>query len=193
MNHREPPQVPQGMRRAGQLRVLLLAVAGPGIDSFAAHADTLLAHPCTEASGQPGGYLPSLGAPPLRFAPVVVPASPATQITPPVPSNSTTPVKAPVGDSTRTANPPASPASPSRPSIEAAASTSPAEKPAPLSILPDDAPSTPKVAPEDFLPFFQIPGSRQNPDVTIVAPIPPQPPSAPPQQPSSATYLQTEK
>lgn len=63
----------------------------------------------------------------------------------------------------------------------------------PPAILPDDLRST--VRPEDFLPYFQIPGSAQNPgDVTLLVPALPKNAPAPATIPaSSATYTQTPK
>ncbi|WP_415908155.1 hypothetical protein [Oleiharenicola sp. Vm1] len=59
----------------------------------------------------------------------------------------------------------------------------------PATILPDD--TRPKVRAEDFLPFFQFPGSAPaNGDVTVVAPVPNAAPGAAPLPASSATYRQ---
>jgi hypothetical protein len=59
----------------------------------------------------------------------------------------------------------------------------------PPPILPDD--TRPKVRAEDFLPFFQFPGSASaNGDVTVVAPVPSSAPTAAPLPASSATYRQ---
>jgi hypothetical protein len=82
------------------------------------------------------------------------------------------------------------PATPSAPSSAPAAGAASPEKRAPLSILPDEM--RPQVRPEDFLPFFQIPGAHGNPDVTVAVPVQAQP-AQPPPQTSSATYLQTDK
>jgi hypothetical protein len=57
--------------------------------------------------------------------------------------------------------------------------------PTPSPILPDDV--RPKVRPEDFLPFFQFPGSRPNPEDVSSVPTAPAPGMQPP---SSATYKQ---
>jgi hypothetical protein len=61
------------------------------------------------------------------------------------------------------------------------------EKPGspPPAILPDD--TRPKVRAEDFLPFFQFPGSGSNPNDVTVVPAPAEPGKLPP---SSATYRQ---
>jgi len=57
--------------------------------------------------------------------------------------------------------------------------------PPPPAILPDD--TRPKVRAEDFLPFFQFPGSGANPSDVTVAPAPTEPGKLPP---STATYRQ---
>ncbi len=62
------------------------------------------------------------------------------------------------------------------------------EKSTPLSILPDE--TRPQVRPEDFLPYFQAPGSGQHPNVDVVMPVPWGTPVNPPPIPSSATYIQ---
>jgi len=77
-----------------------------------------------------------------------------------------------------TAPAPASSASPGQ-------KTAPDTGPAPSPILPDDV--RPRVRPEDFLPYFQFPGSRPNPEDVSSVPTAPAPGMQPP---SSATYKQ---
>ena len=60
-----------------------------------------------------------------------------------------------------------------------AADTPPESTHGPLPILPDDLRQPTR--PEDFLPYFQLPGPGVNPGVPAPAPLPP----------SSATYTQT--
>lgn len=56
-------------------------------------------------------------------------------------------------------------------------------------ILPDDA--RPTVRPEDFLPYFQYPGSgSKSGGVIIINPVPATPPAPGTLPPSSATYIQ---
>jgi hypothetical protein len=72
--------------------------------------------------------------------------------------------------------------------------TPPPAKPAgPRSILPDD--TRPSVKPEDFLPFFQIPGTAKAPgEASLIIPASALvAPTASPIPPSSATYTQTPK
>jgi hypothetical protein len=68
--------------------------------------------------------------------------------------------------------------------------TAPTKAP-PSSILPDDA--RPSIRPEDFLPYFQIPGSGKPGDVNLLVPasILQGAPAAAPIAPSSATYTQS--
>ena len=59
-------------------------------------------------------------------------------------------------------------------------------------ILPDEIRAT--VRPEDFLPYFQIPGSaRRADDVTLLVPVPRVPNAQGSLPSSSATYTQTPK
>jgi hypothetical protein len=58
--------------------------------------------------------------------------------------------------------------------------------------LPDD--TRPTIRPEDFLPYFQIPGSARHPaDVTLLVPVPSAAPAPASLTPSSATYTQSPK
>jgi hypothetical protein len=59
-------------------------------------------------------------------------------------------------------------------------------------MIPDDA--RPTIRAEDFLPYFQIPGSAQQPsDVTLLVPAARSAPAPAAIPPSSATYTQTPK
>lgn len=100
----------------------------------------------------------------------------------PAANDVTLPAKAPVEAEPAPAAPSAAPSPVSAvPSDKEAA-----EKPAasPPAILPDD--TKPKVRAEDFLPFFQFPGTASTNDVPV-APAPAEPGKLPP---SSATYRQ---
>lgn len=197
MNHREPPLSPAAThgRKLGLLPALLLALA-----TTASHAQTriysiALVLPQPEATP----YLRVTGAPPLRFQNAEAPLHPA----PPAPAPAATPAPA--------ANPPDSPAATSvetkpepvattdepgpapdvtQPAAVPDTTAAPAKTPAP--ILPDEA--RPTIRPEDFLPYFQVPGSARTPaDVTLLVPAPKAPPAPAPLPPSSATYTQTPK
>ena len=186
MNHREPPQVPQGMRRAGQFLALLLLAAIQGSLPASAHGG-VQATPAKPTGSviASGGYLPAHGAPPLRFSEIVVPSEPAPALAATDPSN---PVSS-VGLHSLAPNQPAS----GDVSVRAPQSTGETvivatpEHPAPLSILPDE--TRPQVRPEDIMPFFQVPRSGQNPAV-IITPGAWAEPNNPPPIPSSATYIQ---
>jgi len=126
-------------------------------------------------------YLTAVGAPPLRFeepVPFPSPAAPgasgsAREPAPPKPPSSRPAPAAPAG--------PAAPGQKTLP--EPANSTRAAGQPASPdsaepSIIPDDM--RPRVRPEEFLPFFQLPGSS-----APSAPTPNPPATLPP---STATY-----
>jgi hypothetical protein len=182
MNHRESPQVPKGMRRAVHSLALLLSAATSG--TMLAHVRQCPAHSQNRerCASVPGGYLPVLGAPPLRFAEVLPPHGPASQTAVATPSkpapnaHATVPANAGAALATQSL---AHPVSPEETKDESHA----AEKTEPLAILSDE--STPTVRPEDFLPFFLPPTS------TPVAPAPREAPAPATLEPSSATYTQT--
>jgi hypothetical protein len=189
MNHREPPQVPQGMRRDGHFLTLLLIAAATGTAPLLAHAGLELYIVQTGSVTPPSGYLPLHGAPPLRFATLIVPATPAAALSASEPSKAAMSATTPAGTASHTSDVMLPHTLAAHPADTTPAASSP-DKPAPLSILPDEM--RPQVRPEDFLPFFQIPGTHGNPDVTVVVPIQGQP-AQPAPQTSSATYLQTDK
>jgi len=125
-------------------------------------------------------YLTVVGAPPLRFEEPVQFPSPA----PPAPA----PVAARDSAAPRPSEPaPKGPAQPPAaaqntlpaPANSARSAGQPASPDsAEPSIIPDEL--RPRVKPEEFLPFFQLPGSR--------APSAPAPDAPPPLPPSTATY-----
>lgn len=188
MNHREPPQLSVGMRRALHCLSLLLV---PALTLDQGHAGTRFRSTIRTGS-EPTPYLPVLGSPMLRFedaqpppdlvtrpaaaAPPVAALSPAESSI--AVANSDAARATAVGpDDANTAKPTAAPPPP------------PASK-APPAILPDAI--HPIARPEDFLPYFQIPGSaRQAGDVNILTPVPSSAPGPAPILPSSATYTQT--
>ncbi len=205
MNYREPPHLPAGVRRALHCLSLLLlpALAPEGVRA--------LPH-----SGTPGGrldlrnanvtpYLPNLGAPPLRIQDA---SPPPDLVTRPAAAAPPTPALTPTETSVALENAaaarstavtteeriePAPP--PEQPEAPAAQAPVPAPAPekTPPPILPDNA--RPTVRPEDFLPYFQIPGSsHRSPDVTLLVPAAPTAPApAATLPPSSATYTQSPK
>lgn len=151
----------------------------------------------TKARSTP--YLPFVGAPELRFQeaappPDLVSRPPAAA--PPQPALTSTENSVAV-DNAEAARSVTTPTVPEEPSIDAtapeAAESSPhaGDKSVPP-ILPDE--TRPQVRPEDFLPYFQIPGSaRHSGDVTLLVPAPFSAPTGAPLPPSSANYTQTPK
>lgn len=197
MNHREPPHLTAGTRRALHCLSLFLL---PALVPDGAHA---LPRSHTPAAGSdrrtdPQPYLPAMGAPLLRFQPA---APPPDLVTRPAAAAPPMPALTPTESSVAQANAAAARSttiteattlSPSRTPV--AETTSPKPVPpttkAPTPILPDS--TRPSVRPEDFLPYFQIPGSAQTPsDLTLLVPAPKTPPAPAPLPPSSATYRQT--
>ena len=197
MNHRETPSLPTGVCRALHCLSLLLL---PNIAPLAAPASPRHRHDFGHgADGQeypPMPYLAFVGGIPLRvqkiakvggFSPKPV-ASGA--LIPSLDNNESAIAlaNAAAAQSAKlvVANPPSGPAP--KPN---SSGKRPAAKNQPTSILPDD--TRPTVSPEDFLPYFQLPGSRrQNGEVNVIVPLGAltAPPSAP-LPPSTATYRQT--
>ncbi|MEO6875492.1 MAG: hypothetical protein ABI222_11800 [Opitutaceae bacterium] len=187
MNHRELPQVPQGMRRAGLCLALLLSAAVPSsLLGGLLSPSAFLPNPQLAAM-RTNGYLPAHGAPPLRFAEpatmpelTVHPTAAASKL-PALNSGDPSMASTPGASATSSSLTPSAAAT--RPT-EATSEMMPSGKSVPLSILPDDL--RPQVRPEDFLPFFQIPATQPG-DVTLT----PHGALAPAPQPaSSATYHQ---
>jgi hypothetical protein len=164
--------------------------------------DALPRAPGAESAGaKPPPYLPVLGVLPLRFQEPTPPPDLVTRppaAAPPQPALSSTENSvaadnaAALARSTPVVPPPAPEVAPAP-----VANKTPAETPAPPAktppaILPDEA--HPAVRPEDFLPYFQIPGSAKQPgDVTLLVPAAPAAPAPATIPPSSATYTQTPK
>lgn len=164
------------MRRALHcLALLLLPAMSPG------GAQALTRPRSSGNDPGPGAglpYLPALGAVPLRFQEAAPPPDLSTRpaaAAPPTPALS--PTETTVALANAAAARPATVTAPATrdPAQPAPVSTSTAADPAttnakpPPAILPDDA--RPQVKPEDFLPYFQIPGSLKGPgDVTVIAP-----------------------
>ena len=196
MNHRETPHRPAGTGKALRcLCFLLLPASAPlGAQALPRSLSSVAA---TSDRADQTPYLLVTGAPPLRFqetppppVPVVRLAAVPSPVTPasadiPAPINPSS-EPSPTTTSPVAAIEPVSPAHPTPDSPQA-----PAKTPAP--ILPDNA--RPAIRPEDFLPYFQLPGSgRHSADVILVVPVQPStPPSPGTLPPSSATYTQTPK
>ncbi len=195
MNHATP--LSPAANAAGKLGLLLglLLASVP----TASHGQTRsLAITFVTAQPETVPYLQVTGAPPLRFQSAPIPLHPAPMPpappTPPAetakdepaasqpadPSAEPAPVLEPAASAVGT---PAAPAG-SKPDAESSATRTPP------AILPDEA--RPTIRPEDFLPYFQVPGSPRTPaEVNVIVPAPKAPPAPGQLPPSSATYQQT--
>lgn len=202
MNYRVPPHRPVDLRRALQRLSLLL------LPAFAPHAMYAVTHSnLTSRASQAVGpveappYLPALGPPPLRFQEEAPP--PPDLVTRPAAGAPPVPALSPTESSVALANAAAAGRSLSAiargqdeapvTELEPVQDPKAAKKPAPAPILRDEFHN--EVRPEDFLPFFQVPGTpRPSDDAPPAAPEPPRPAAAPtpaPLPPSTATYTQS--
>lgn len=195
MNHREPPLSPAAIA-AGKLVLLLgLLLASVPTESHAQPRKVAITLVTLQSETLP--YLPVTGAPSLRFQAAALPLHPAPAAPAPVapPSAATgedfTPATGldPTPDPLALPDaPPAATGVPANSGSAPASAAEPAKTPAP--ILPDD--SRPTIRPEDFLPYFQIPGSARTPaEVNVIVPAPKAPPAPGQLPPSSATYTQS--
>ncbi len=194
--------MPARVRRA--LRCLSLVLL-PALAPEGVHALPRPRAPRTHSHWQPAEpipYLRATGAPPLRFQEAAPPPDLASRppgAAPPVPALTLTESTVALENAAAVAalSPPGTaPAAASEPAAVSDGATRPASASPPAKspppILPDDV--RPTVRPEDFLPFFQIPGSSRRPaDVTVIAPtnVASPAPTAPAIPPSSATYTQS--
>jgi hypothetical protein len=195
MNHRETPHHRIGAAWAVRCLSLLLLPALVQ-RNLSAPPPTLPSRDYASdgPAGEPVPYLPLIGAPSLRFQalpppPDLVMKPPAAA--PPVPAASPTEVA--VAQNNSSAVQPASLAARVQDEAPITAvkpkEASPRVKPPP-SILPDD--TRLQIRPEDFLPFFQIPGGAKSPgEVNVAVPAPPAAPAPGTLPPSTATYTQT--
>ena len=199
MNHREPPHLPVGTKRILRcLSLLLLPALAP---------EAAPAWPRQRSAPRPGDsgsgseslpYLTVMGAPPLRFQKALPPpdfSGRPTAAAPPVPPLSPTESTVALANMAAARFVSASArADDVAPVTELPSETKTAPAPvkaAPPAILTDD--TRPAVKPEDFLPFFQIPGAapRAGEPTVIVPATLPVAPTAAPLPPSSATYTQS--
>jgi hypothetical protein len=196
MNHREPPHLSAAKRRAGLWLTLALLPAMAPTGVHAMPRSLTLAIVSRTAESTP--YLSATGAPPLRFRETAVPVDPtprptdvainAPAATSSIATNVSPAGNGPVAVASATSTPESTSVSEAASVREASAT--PHKTPAP--ILPDD--SRPTIRPEDFIPYFQIPGSARHPaDVTLLVPVPKAPPTPATLPTSSATYTQSPK
>lgn len=199
MNHRETPSLSTGVSRGlRSLPLLLLPV-------LASESAPALPHHRASGLGVAGQgsdslpYLAFVGAPPLRFQKAVLPPEVLTRPAagaPPIPPLTPTEVSVAEANAAAARSATAGPLSPEQTAAAAKADGKPAPapaKPVPKAILPDD--TRPAVRPEDFLPYFQIPGAGKSAnEVNVIMPAgAPSAPTAAPLPPSSATYTQSPK
>jgi hypothetical protein len=190
MNHREPPHLPAGVRKALHCLSLILVPALAHDSAYALPRSRPAPRSGASQHGaEPTPYLPVIGAPPLRFQALPLPPEPVVR---PMTNLSSTPARATAESSVALANAAAAnsttsssgePNETSPPAAQSAAPASSGKTPAP--ILPDD--SRPPVRPEDFLPFYR---STRQEDVTVLVPGAIATPAPTPIPPSSATYIQ---
>lgn len=182
------------------LRLLLACLLPVGANSGPAVAP----EPVRSARSRP--YLTTLGAPQLRFAQAVPPpdltvhrvAAPPLPPTEEIGQANTAAAATAIGaieamPTTTDAGAGTGAPPPELGTVPESADPPPATpaaaKPPPISILPDD--TRQKVRAEDFLPFFQFPGSGGGrSELNVIVPVPPTPPAPGTQPPSSATYRQ---
>ena len=190
MNHREPTHPLSRLRKAFHcLSLLLLPTLAPAGLLASTRPRDLPGQPVEQQGSEPLPYLAAVGAPALRF----LPAAPAPDLVtrppaagPPLPGlPRTEPAAAP-------ASPGAAPPAPAHEPADSHA-VEPGAEPArgkPLPILHDEL--RPQVRPEDFLPYFQVPGSATQSGAVIPGAYTPRgAPEPAPLPPSSATYTQT--
>jgi len=195
MNHREPPHLPVENRKTFHYVALLLLPTLAPIIALASGRVRSNGHQSARLD-ESVPYLQSVGAPPIRFRERTPPPA---QIPPPallgmaVRLDGDSLVGATDRPDVIVARPTAPPDDPSE--MAETAPTKPIvpavkPPPPPPSIIPDD--TRPTVRPEDFLPFFQLPGSASAPGgVGVFVPVPAAASEAVRLPPSTANYRQT--
>ena len=189
MNYSEPPHPSTGARRALHGLILLLLATLVLNDARGLPSLRLLVQKETVPAQHANlPYLSAVGAAPLRFAPPPAVPEPVASAAP----ISATPAPATGASEEITAVEPLA-----TPNLDA--DTLPEGKQAPKEVLAKDPPRIllddvrPAVRPEEFLPYFQIPGRKQPGELTVIVPVPPSAPAPSTLPPSSATYTQTPK
>ena len=191
MNHRQTPRATVAMYRAFHGLILLALPAMVSARTYNGHHHRHGSLACP-FEVPPPSYLPAVGAPPLRFQAELIVAiakvatpSPETTV-----SGSTERQDLADVSPSNSAKADSSEENFAEPQPGSAPNRGAAKVRLPAPILPDD--SRPSVRPEDFLPYFQFPGSGSNAGgVTVIVPVPPSLPTPASQVPSSATYIQT--
>ncbi len=185
MNHREPPHPTAGVRKAKLcLALLVLSSLAP------TGAQAALRKP-VPPKADPASYLPAIAAPALRFQAAPPPREQITKIALAKPApKPVTLIESSIpraSDAIARAAADAKAAAADKTDTKPA-TTTPAKTPS--QIIPDEI--RPSVHPEDFIPFFQIPGSARAPaNVNVIVPAIPSVPTPAALPSSSATYRQT--
>lgn len=193
MNHSKPPHAPSGLRGAGHWLFLLL-LATLATEGSEGRTRPRSAGSQRDALDQ-SSYLPAIGACPLRFAAEPPPPDLSLRQSPAAGPKNPDPT---VADFTP-AEPPPEIVTKETEEVAATpvqAETKPSDvvpaKPAPSPVLRDEL--RPRIRPDDFLPFFQVPGSLNGRgEVIFSVPAPALPAAPAPLPASSATYTQTPK
>lgn len=192
MNHRERMRRPVPTHRTMRcFTLLLLPALAPGLLLGYPRDPRAIAMGRRYCGVAPLPYLPVLGAPALRFERTNPPPDLVTQppaAAPPIPALSPTETVV-AQENTAAALATEHPASRSVAAGSDSGGIVPSTKNTPSIILPDG--SRPTVNAEDFLPFFQVPGSRATTKPTVIIPSPPAPSPGPFVPPSSATYTES--
>jgi hypothetical protein len=191
MNQKKPPQLAVDTCRALQFAALLL---------LPAYAPTHSKATGPRGLSESTPYLVALGAAPLRFQE----EAPLPNFSKRLPAEaSPSPSDAVSGSDQSLVGSNSTAATPDRPDVILPAQPPASERnggtapfpannppPPPPAIIPDD--TRPAVRPEDFLPFFQLPGfGPRSSGVRVILPVPMNAPSAATPPPvSSATYNQ---
>jgi hypothetical protein len=181
MNHREPSQVPAGMRTALRCLTLLTlsALLPKGMLAGLYVRIQVRAHAGDPAESQP--YLTAQGCTPLRFREATVtPQVPEVPAATAPPQPHLTQAESTVSQANAAAVQPPPPKPPSETSAATADNDAQPANNAPISILPDTV--RPQLQAEDFLPFFVIPDAAKP-----AVPAPSEPGKLPP---STATYTE---
>lgn len=209
MNPREPSRTPSRVRPSPRiLALLLLPVLAPEQAGAAPRPRPSAGVALRFIPEPPIAYLRSIDPTPLRFAPEPAPPAPWPEILEPGAVEPAAPETASDDPATQTPAPatdaavdPSSPARVPTPATapeaarpETSGLPTPASPETPMRepspILADEL--RPTVRPEDFLPYFILPGSAAGEaGPALIVPVSPQPSTAPAQPPSSARFIQT--
>jgi hypothetical protein len=145
--------------------------------------------PYAPAAPEPTPYLATVGSPSLRFLEALPPPDLVTRPPASAPPQPSATAESPKPDVVPF-NPPAATTAAASPaaSSHGTPAAEPTDDKSPAPILTDEL--RPRVHPEDFIPYFQIPAARPG-DPTVIVPVPRSAAAPAPLPPSSATYTQS--